>query len=70
MYLGHLPSPDPSDEPKGFTAVEAAHRDLLNQVLDDGRSNLFLRPDLLLYGISYITTGDCVLCDLVVPLVA
>ena len=37
MYLGHLPEPE---EAEGFAAVEFAHHDLLNQVLDDddGRS--------------------------------
>ena len=37
VYLGHLPE---SEEAEGFAAVEFAHHDLLNQVLDDddGRS--------------------------------
>ena len=39
MYLGHLPSTDAS-EPEGFSAVEFAHHDLLNEVLDDGRSKV------------------------------
>ena len=35
-YLGHLPE---LEEAEGFAAVELAHHDLLNQVLDDdGRS--------------------------------
>nr|XP_034580687.1 subtilisin-like protease SBT4.3 [Setaria viridis] len=35
VYLGHLPSADPS-EPEGFSAaLEASHHDLLDQVLDD-----------------------------------
>ncbi|CAD6220734.1 unnamed protein product [Miscanthus lutarioriparius] len=37
VYLGHLPSTDAS-EPEGFSAVEFAHHDLLNEVLDDGSS--------------------------------
>nr|CAB3455948.1 unnamed protein product [Digitaria exilis] len=39
VYLGHLPKPDPSEPNEtGFaSAVEFAHHDLLNQVLDDGR---------------------------------
>jgi hypothetical protein len=36
VYLGHLPNTDAS-EPGGFSAVEFAHQDLLNQVLDDDR---------------------------------
>jgi hypothetical protein len=39
VYLGHLPSTDAS-EPEGFSAVEFAHQDLLNEVLDDGRSTV------------------------------
>ena len=42
VYLGHLPSPesDTSSEPdEGLSSLEAAHHDLLNQVLDDGRSD-------------------------------
>ena len=43
MYLGHLPSTesDTSSEADGagLSTIEAAHHDLLNQVLDDGRSN-------------------------------
>ncbi|CAN6171242.1 unnamed protein product [Urochloa humidicola] len=41
VYMGHLPTPDPaSSEPNeaGFSAVEFAHHDLLNQVLNDGSS--------------------------------
>jgi len=37
VYLGHLPNTDAS-EPGGFSAVEFAHQDLLNQVLDDDSS--------------------------------
>jgi len=39
VYLGHRPSTDAS-EPEGFSAVEFAHHDLLNEVLDDGRSKV------------------------------
>jgi hypothetical protein len=40
VYLGHLPSTDAdASEPGGFSAVEFAHHGLLNQVLDDGRSD-------------------------------
>ena len=43
VYLGHLPSTesDTSSEADGagLSTIEAAHHDLLNQVLDDGRSN-------------------------------
>ena len=38
MYLGHLASPDLSESEDGVSAVEIAHHDLLNQVLDDSRS--------------------------------
>ena len=38
VYLGHLPASMDASEPEGFSAVEFAHHDLLNQVLDDGRS--------------------------------
>ncbi|CAD6343421.1 unnamed protein product [Miscanthus lutarioriparius] len=40
VYLGHLPSSesDTSSEPdEGSSSLEAAHHDLLNQILDDGR---------------------------------
>nr|CAB3452221.1 unnamed protein product [Digitaria exilis] len=38
LYLGHLPSSDNPSEPESMsTSVEAAHHDLLNKVLDDGR---------------------------------
>jgi hypothetical protein len=41
VYLGHLPSTDATAGSQGFSAVEVAHRELLNQVLDDdGRSKL------------------------------
>lgn len=40
VYLGRLPSTDAdASEPGGFSAVEFAHHGLLNQVLDDGRSD-------------------------------
>ncbi|CAD6226380.1 unnamed protein product [Miscanthus lutarioriparius] len=38
VYLGHLPASTDASEPEGFSAVEFAHHDLLNEVLDDGRS--------------------------------
>ncbi|CAD6226386.1 unnamed protein product [Miscanthus lutarioriparius] len=38
VYLGHLPPSTDASEPEGFSAVEFAHHDLLNQVLDDGSS--------------------------------
>ncbi|XP_066391998.1 subtilisin-like protease SBT4.3 [Miscanthus floridulus] len=38
VYLGHLPASMDASEPEGFSAVEFAHHDLLNQVLDDGSS--------------------------------
>ena len=40
MYLGHLPSsePDSPSEAESLSAtVEAAHHELLNKALDDGR---------------------------------
>ncbi|KAL6647549.1 hypothetical protein ACP70R_014986 [Stipagrostis hirtigluma subsp. patula] len=37
-YLGHLPASDPSTEREGFSAIEAAHHELLDQVLDDDSS--------------------------------
>jgi hypothetical protein len=41
VYLGHLPTqPDLSESEDGVSAVEFAHHDLLNQVLDDSRSKL------------------------------
>ncbi|CAN6203288.1 unnamed protein product [Urochloa humidicola] len=40
VYLGHLPSPDLTSESEdGISAVEFAHHDLLNQVLDDSSSS-------------------------------
>jgi hypothetical protein len=45
VYLGHLPASTDASEPEGSSAVEFAHQDLLNQVLDDGRSKtLFFLP--------------------------
>ncbi|KAG2640587.1 hypothetical protein PVAP13_2KG100348 [Panicum virgatum] len=38
VYLGHLASPDQSESEDGVSAVEFAHHDLLNQVLDDSSS--------------------------------
>ncbi|PWZ15518.1 Subtilisin-like protease SBT4.3 [Zea mays] len=39
VYLGHLPSSaDASEHTEGFSAVELAHHDLLDQVLDGGSS--------------------------------
>jgi hypothetical protein len=38
VYLGHLSASTDASEPEGFSAVELAHHDLLNQVLDNGRS--------------------------------
>ncbi|RLN36221.1 cucumisin-like [Panicum miliaceum] len=38
VYLGHLASPDLSESEDGVSAVEFAHHDLLNQVLDDSSS--------------------------------
>ncbi|XP_066392085.1 subtilisin-like protease SBT4.3 [Miscanthus floridulus] len=38
VYLGHLPAGTDAPEPEGFSAIEFAHHDLLNQVLDDGSS--------------------------------
>jgi len=38
VYLGHLPASTDASESEGFTAIEFAHHDMLNQVLDDGRS--------------------------------
>nr|CAB3452224.1 unnamed protein product [Digitaria exilis] len=37
VYLGHLPTSDVSEFEDGFSAIEFAHQDLLNQVLDDSR---------------------------------
>jgi hypothetical protein len=43
VYLGHLPSSaDASEHTEGFSAVELAHHDLLDQVLDGGRSKTLL----------------------------
>ncbi|KAL5658611.1 hypothetical protein ACJX0J_031774, partial [Zea mays] len=40
VYLGHLPSSaDASEHTEGFSAVELAHHDLLDQVLDGGRAS-------------------------------
>nr|CAB3452228.1 unnamed protein product [Digitaria exilis] len=38
VYLGHLPSSDVSESEDGLSAVEFAHQDLLNQVIDDSRN--------------------------------
>ncbi|KAF8654851.1 hypothetical protein HU200_061430 [Digitaria exilis] len=38
VYLGHLPSSDVSESEDGVSAIEFAHHDLLNQVLDDSSS--------------------------------
>jgi len=39
VYLGHLPSSaDASEHTEGFSAVELAHHDMLDQVLDGGSS--------------------------------
>ncbi|PUZ68800.1 hypothetical protein GQ55_2G057600 [Panicum hallii var. hallii] len=38
VYLGHLSSPGLSESEDGVSAVEFAHHDLLNQVLDDSSS--------------------------------
>ncbi|WVZ62256.1 hypothetical protein U9M48_012022 [Paspalum notatum var. saurae] len=41
VYLGHLPSSTDASDPEGLSAaVESAHHDLLNLVLDDGSSAL------------------------------
>ena len=37
VYMGH--QHEPSDSAAGFSAAEAAHHKLLNQMLDDGRSS-------------------------------
>jgi hypothetical protein len=42
VYLGNLPMSGPSSKSEGFSLVEAAHHDLLDQVLDEDRSRLFL----------------------------
>ncbi|KAF8732027.1 hypothetical protein HU200_015982 [Digitaria exilis] len=38
VYLGHLPTSDASEFEDGLSAIEFAHQDLLNQVLDDSSS--------------------------------
>ncbi|KAF8654850.1 hypothetical protein HU200_061429 [Digitaria exilis] len=38
VYLGHLPTSDVSEFEDGVSAIEFAHQDLLNLVLDDSRS--------------------------------
>jgi hypothetical protein len=48
VYLGHLPEQGSSSEFGGLSAVEAAHHDLLSQVLDDDRF-LFITSVLLNY---------------------
>jgi hypothetical protein len=46
VYLGQLPSSENPSEPEKLSTdiVEAAHHDLLNEVLDDGRSSTHLLP--------------------------
>ena len=39
VYMGHQHQHEPSESTGGFSAAEAAHHKLLNQILDDGRSS-------------------------------
>ena len=52
VYLGHLPSSesDGASEAESLSAtVEAAHHDLLNKVLDDGRSSSLFTSSLMAF---------------------
>jgi hypothetical protein len=56
VYLGHLPSSaDASEHTEGFSAVELAHHDMLDQVLDGGRSKTLLDYCIVrIYNINWI----------------
>ena len=63
MYLGHLPGSesDSASEAESLSAtVEAAHHDLLNKVLDDGRSSsLFTSSLMIIWHFRKIMLGFC-----------
>ena len=63
VYLGHLPSSesDGASEAESLSAtVEAAHHDLLNKVLDDGRSSsLFTSSLMIIWHFRKIMLGFC-----------
>ncbi|KAL6647545.1 hypothetical protein ACP70R_014982 [Stipagrostis hirtigluma subsp. patula] len=53
VYLGHLPNTSDLSESEGFSAIEAAHHDLLDQVLDDDSS----ASDRILYSYKRSLNG-------------